>query len=62
MGEVIGVLLSDPGDFQLPKAGICRIRDFESGMLMEVDAGDGKTRQLYYELKMKEYHNTLERR
>lgn len=57
--EFIGVLLSDPGDFQLPKAGICRIQDLESGRIMAMDAGDKKTRQQYHEMKKAEYRDTL---
>lgn len=57
--EFIGVLLSDPGDFHLPKAGICRIQDLENGRMMAVDAGDKKTRQRYHEMKKAEYRDTL---
>jgi len=57
--ELIGVILSDPGDFHLPEAGIFYARDFETGKLIEIDA-DEKTRQQYNALKTKEYRESVE--
>ena len=58
--ELIGVMLSDPGDFELPRAGICCMQDFETGQIMEADASDENTRSRYHALKMQEYQITLD--
>lgn len=58
--ELIGVLLSDPGDFNLPGSGIFYARDFETGNLVELDASDEKTRKQYNALKIKEYRDSVE--
>lgn len=53
--EVIGVVLSDPGDFQLPEAGIISMEDFETGERLLVDAADPQTRQIYAEKRESEH-------
>ncbi len=58
--ELISVMLSDPGDFELPKAGICCVQDFETGQIMEIDASDENTRNQYHAMKKAQYRNTLE--
>ncbi|MBI9084286.1 MAG: DUF58 domain-containing protein [Desulfobacterales bacterium] len=45
--EVIGVLLSDPGEFRLPEGGILTARDAESGQVRILDAADRRTREAY---------------
>ncbi len=58
--EIIGVMLSDKGDFSLPEKGIVTISDFETGQTQSFDASSAKTRKYYSELKNKEYIKTLE--
>ncbi|QTA81284.1 DUF58 [Desulfonema limicola] len=53
--ELVGVLLSDPGDFHLPGAGIFYAQDFETGDFIELDASDENTRKKYTEIKTKEH-------
>ncbi len=43
--DVIGVLLSDPGDFTLPAWGILTAADFETGRRVAVDLAHGPARQ-----------------
>lgn len=45
--ELIQVLVRDPGEFELPKAGIVTARDLETGQLVQLDASHGPTRQYY---------------
>jgi uncharacterized protein (DUF58 family) len=45
--ELIHVLVSDPGEFALPFAGILNIRDLETSRLMQLDASDARTRREY---------------
>ena len=45
--EIIGVVLSDPGDFKLPRSGMVHVTDLESGEVLVLDAGDKKTRMAY---------------
>lgn len=58
--ELIGVLLSDPGDFVLPEAGILCVRDFETGQTVLLDASDERTRLRFAEQKMRSYRKTLD--
>ncbi len=53
--EIIGVLISDPGDFSLPSGGIVEVEDFETGKRMLFDASNRKVRSFYQEKKQKEY-------
>lgn len=57
--EMISVLLSDPGDFTLPEAGIFLGEDFETGEQFYFDASDKKTRQRFEMQKSLEHRNTL---
>ncbi len=45
--EVVGMRVFDDGAFQLPCAGIVRVKDFETGQTMLLDAGSKKMRQWY---------------
>ena len=58
--ELIAVMLSDPGEFHLPEAGILTIRDFETGQQLVLDASDASTRRSYHEQKTRDYAHTLQ--
>jgi len=58
--EIIGVLLSDPGEFTLPESGIVTLEDFETGQHLVCDAGDKSTRAAYTKLRQAEYKERLE--
>lgn len=45
--ELINVLISDPGEFELPSGGIIIMRDLESGRWIQMDAGNAHTRNDY---------------
>jgi uncharacterized protein (DUF58 family) len=57
--EVIAVLISDPGEFCLPEAGIIAFEDMETGALIHLDASHGETRKLFEEHKRKGYADLL---
>lgn len=58
--ELIAVMLSDPGEFHLPEAGILTLRDFETGRQILVDASDASTRQHYHAHRTWNYAQTLQ--
>jgi len=58
--ELIGVLLSDPGEFQLPSSGMIYVQDLETGELLAFDASDEHTRHRFNEQKRMEYQKSLE--
>ena len=58
--EFVGVLLSDPGDFVLPAAGILSVEDLETGEAFRFDASDSKTRGIFETSKRREHSQTLE--
>ncbi len=58
--EMISVLLSDPGDFQLPQKGIILAKDFETGEVYHIDGSDRLTRKRFEESKRREYAETLQ--
>lgn len=58
--ELIGVLLSDPGEFSLPEAGILSVKDLETGQVFYFDASDEKTRNKFKEQKTREFRQNLE--
>jgi uncharacterized protein (DUF58 family) len=58
--ELIAVMLSDPGEFHLPEAGILAVRDSESGQAFVLDASDAATRRAYHENKTRDYALTLQ--
>jgi uncharacterized protein (DUF58 family) len=45
--EFVGILVSDPGDFSLPEAGMLLMEDLESGRRLFLDAADAATRRRY---------------
>ncbi len=57
--ELIGVLLSDQGDFALPEQGIVSFSCFETGKRILIDASDHRTRQRYQEQSRRRYENIL---
>jgi uncharacterized protein (DUF58 family) len=58
--EVINVLLSDPKDFHLPKAGLLLAEDFETGKTFYIDSSDKQSRKLYREKREARYSESLE--
>ncbi len=56
--QIISVLLSDPGDFELPPGGIVTFRDFETDAFFEIDASDKRSRDEFTNLKRGEYDAT----
>jgi len=58
--ELIAVMLSDPGEFQLPEAGILTVRDSETGRQVILDASKESTRRRYHEHKTRDYTATLQ--
>ncbi len=57
--EIIGVVLSDPGDFALPGAGLLRLQDLESGRTCYLDAADPQTRERFAAVRQAEYQAIL---
>lgn len=57
--EMVGVALSDPGDFALPEAGIVRVRDPETGAWRDLDASHAPTRQRYQDMTRQRYQDRL---
>ncbi|MBU4469638.1 MAG: DUF58 domain-containing protein [Desulfobacteraceae bacterium] len=58
--EIIGVLLSDPGDFRLPEAGLIAMEDLETGKTTVVDASDARMRRAYERTRTEAYEKTRE--
>jgi len=58
--EFIAVLLSDPGDFRLPRSGIIHVRDLETGDCLEFDASDAKTQDWFRAQKRREHQQHLD--
>ncbi len=56
--ELISVLISDPGEFRLPGAGIVAFRDLETGVMQYMDASDRATRTRY-EASRKDVHRQI---
>ncbi|MBI5895062.1 MAG: DUF58 domain-containing protein [Desulfobacterales bacterium] len=58
--ELIQVRISDPGEFELPSAGIVTVQDLESGRRVRLDAGHARTRRLYAEGRVAAYQAVAE--
>jgi len=58
--ELIQVVVSDPGEFDLPEAGIVTMRDLETGRLVKLDAFHGPTRQRYARQRRAAYQALLD--
>lgn len=57
--DLIGIVLSDPGEFILPASGILLAKDMETGKLFHLDAADRQTRDAYTRYRKKFYGETL---
>ncbi|GBC60094.1 hypothetical protein DENIS_1038 [Desulfonema ishimotonii] len=57
--EIIGALLSDPGEFSLPEAGILCLEDFETGEIVYLDTSDRTTRSRFEAARLKDYHSRI---
>lgn len=58
--ELIAIMLSDPGEFVLPEAGILCCRDVETGRTLFMDASDEKTRKRFERARAREYRDSVE--
>ena len=58
--ELIAVLLTDPGEFQLPPGGVVAMDDLETGEHLLLDASDATTRQRFQALNREAYGRTRE--
>jgi hypothetical protein len=58
--EMIGVLISDPGDFYLPNGGLTTLADLETGRQVFLDAWDRRTRRQFTARKKADYNRNLE--
>ncbi len=58
--EFIGVILSDPGDFNLPNYGIVTVEDLETGNRFQLDAANKSNRNFFSQIKRKEYFSSIE--
>lgn len=58
--ELISVLLSDPGEFELPGGGILTFEDSETGRILYFDASDKAVRKAYASQKRDEYRKTFD--
>ena len=58
--ELINVMISDPGEFVLPEAGLLTIRDLETGALVELDAFHALTREHYARQRRAAYQGVLD--
>lgn len=56
--ELIQVLISDPGEFTLPGAGIVTFRDLETHRMLRLDASHGPTRRRV-EQRRRAVHQTI---
>lgn len=59
--EMIAVLISDPGEFELPGAGILQLFDLETNARQVLDASDPATRRQYAEIRKADYRQILGR-
>ena len=58
--EVVAILLSDPGEFRLPGAGLVTAMDAESGAVRILDASDRSTRRAFERQRQKAHEMSLE--
>ncbi len=58
--ELIGVIISDAGEFRLPEKGIVSLRCFETGQQMVLDAGSASVRNVFVERKKSHYRRLME--
>ncbi len=58
--QLIGVVLSDPGEFRLPHAGIVYLRDPETGRICSFDGSDRRTQNAYTAARQAAYQARLD--
>lgn len=59
--ELIGILISDPGEFDLPAAGLVQLYDLENRTQIVLDASNAATRKAYVKFKQQDYQQILKR-
>lgn len=57
--EIIGVMVSDPGEFQLPSGGIIFVKDSETGAFRYIDASNPAVRAAYQKQMQDDYKQRL---
>jgi len=57
--EIIGIMVSDPGEFKLPAGGIVHVQDFETGEILCFDAFDSNTRLQFEKSRKLEYRKSM---
>jgi uncharacterized protein (DUF58 family) len=57
--ELISVLVSDPGEFDLPVTGIVALKDLETGAVRYMDASDRRTRDAFTTSRQRTYEHIL---
>ena len=58
--ELIGIVMSDKGEFILPSKGIVCMTCFETGRKIILDAGSSSVRAAFIENKQKNYQNIMD--
>ncbi len=58
--DLIAVVLSDPGDFNLPEGGLLSMEDFETGSRLVLDAANKEIRRIFGKKQMALYQQQLE--
>ena len=58
--ELINILISDPGEFNLPTAGILTLRDLETGQQLQIDASHRRMREAYLAKQHRAYRAILD--
>jgi len=59
--ELIGVIISDKGEFELPSCGIVSMTCFETGQNIMIDAGNKAVRERYFKLRQSYHKQIIER-
>jgi len=58
--ELIQILISDPGEFELPPAGLITVQDLESGRLTLLDAGNRRIRTAYAQRRQAAHRSIID--
>jgi uncharacterized protein (DUF58 family) len=59
--ELIGICITDPGEFRLPGGGILQVQDLETGARLYLDASHAGTRKLFKARKDASHQKGLQR-
>jgi uncharacterized protein (DUF58 family) len=59
--ELIGVCISDPGEFSLPGGGILQVQDLETGERLFLDAANPHTRRIFAARKAEGHQKALQK-